>query len=149
MFETQDIGRSAGNFGFAIGALALVLVFLHFWVGPFAPQDSATVTLGELAVDIKQAAIDKVRGVPKAAPEAAPWDIDRVLRAITAVFAALAILAGAVAYVRGGPKRLAAAAVALGVGAATFQFLIMAFYAMVFLLLIYIIFSQFDGVLDF
>lgn len=139
----------AGRLGFALGAVSLVLVFVQFWAGPFAPQDSAGVSIGELAATIKQAAIDKVTGTPKPEPEAAPWDIDRVLNLIAAVLAAGAVICGFYSLAQSGPRKMATSAIVLGAAAATFQFFIMAFFAILGLALIYIILSQFDGILDF
>lgn len=147
--DNRPAGQRAAGVGFFLGAAALVLVFVQFWAGPFAPQDSAGVSLGELAAVIKQAAIDKATGAPKPAPEPVPWDIDRVLRLVAALVAAGAVICGVYSLVQRGPHRLAVSAIALGAAAATFQFFIMAFFAIVGLALIYMILSQFDGILDF
>ena len=150
METVKRAGRPlAGNIGFLLGAAALVLVFVQFWAGPFAPQDSTGVTIGELAATIKQAAIDKATGAPKAAPESARWDIDRVLSVVAAIVAAGAVIFGAYSLAQRGPRWMAISAIVLGAAAATFQFFIMAFFAIIGLALIYMILQQFDGILDF
>lgn len=147
--QHQSSARTIAQLGFGMGAVALVLVLVQFWAGPFAPQDATSVSLGELAASIKQAAIDKATGVPKPAPEAAPWDIDRVLNLVAAVVAAGAVIFGAYGLVQRGPRRMAIAAIGLGAAAVTFQLFITVFFVIVGLAVIYIIFSQFDGILDF
>ena len=67
----------AGYVGFALGALSLLLVLTHFWSGPFAPQQRTGVTVGELAAEIRHAAVRKLKGQPPPKPTARPWDIDR------------------------------------------------------------------------
>lgn len=111
----------AGYFGFALGALALILVLVHFWAGPFEPQQRAGVTIGEIAGDIRAAAVRKLKGEPQ--PKAAPaeWDVDRVVKLVAAVLAGLAVIASVAGLVRRETWRPAAAGIAFGVSAVAFQ----------------------------
>ncbi len=116
----------AGYIGFALGALSLLLVLTHFWSGPFAPQQRTGVTVGELAAEIRQSAVRKLKGEAPPKPVARPWDIDRVLKVIAALLAGLALIAGAAGYVRREDWRPAAAGITLGAGAVAFQFFVWA-----------------------
>lgn len=53
-------------------------VFL-FWAGPFAPQQSARVSLGELAAEVGQSAVRKVIGMKQPDPKPIQRDIDDFL----------------------------------------------------------------------
>ena len=116
----------AGYVGFALGALSLLLVLTQFWAGPFAPQQRTGVTVGELAAEIRQAAVRKLKGQPPPKPAARPWDIDRVLEVSAALLAGLALIAGAFGYTRREDWRPAAAGVTLGASAVAFQFFVWA-----------------------
>ncbi len=116
--EPQPI---AGYFGFALGAAALMLVLVHFWSGPFAPQQRASVSIGEIAADIRTAAVRKLSGEQTPIPQPAAWDVDRVLRLITAILAGIAVIAGVAGLVRRETWRPAAAGITLGCGAVAFQ----------------------------
>lgn len=112
----------AGYIGFALGALSLLLVLTHFWSGPFAPQQRTGVTVGELAAEIRHAAVRKLKGQPPPKPTARPWDSDRVLEVVAALLAGLAVVAGAAGYARRENWRPAIAGATLGASAVAFQF---------------------------
>ena len=111
----------AGLAGFALGAAALLLVLVQFWAGPFSPQQSAGVSLGELAAEVRDSALREMRGAPQPAPEPVPWDIDRVLSAVAAVLAGLAVVSALYGLIRHEAKRPAVAGMALGASAILFQ----------------------------
>lgn len=123
MAETIPPPRATlGWSGFAIGAAALILTLVVFWGGPFAPQQSAGVSLGELAADIAQAAARSVAGQPQPEPAASPLDIDDYLRIAAGALAGLAIAFGAAALIRHEAKRAAVSGIALGGLAVGMQF---------------------------
>jgi hypothetical protein len=110
-----------GWLGFAIGAAALVLTMVVFWAGPFAPQQSAGVTLGELAADIAKSAARSVAGQPQPQPVSPTRTIDDHLEIGVAVLAGLSIVLGVAALVRREQKRAAVSGIALGGLAVGFQ----------------------------
>lgn len=110
-----------GWLGFAMGAAALVLTIVVFWAGPFGPQQTAGVTLGELAADIAKSAARSVSGQPQPTPVTPARDIDDYLEIGVAALAGLAIVLGAAAFVRGERRRAAASGIALGGLAVAFQ----------------------------
>jgi len=137
----------AGYLGFAVGAVALLLVLMHFWGGPFAPQQGASVSIGEFAAEIRQAATRTITGASQPAPESTPWDIDRGLKLVTALLAGIAVILGAAGIVRRENRRPAIAAIALGGVAVVFQFFVWMALLLVGALLIYAIISNIDGIL--
>ena len=113
---------SAALLGFVLGGLALIFVVFHFVSGPFAPQQDVSVTFGELASGMAKSAARDMIGLAQPAPEAVPWDLDRMLRGGAAVVAGLAIMLGVWGLVRHENTRLCSAAIVLGSGAIAAQF---------------------------
>lgn len=134
----------AGYVSFAAGAVALLLVLVHFWAGPFAPRPHASVTIGEIAAQMHQAAVHKLSGKPPAAPAAVAWDSDRALKVVTGLVAALAIIASAAALVRRAAWQPAAAGVALGSSAIAFQVLTWAILVIAGCVILFAIIQQTD-----
>jgi hypothetical protein len=112
---------SFGWLGFALGAAALVLTMITFWAGPFAPQQSAGVTLGELAAEIVKSAARSAAGQAQPEPVAPDRNIDDYLKIGVSLLAGLAIVAGFASFVRNEPKRAAFSGIALGGLAVGFQ----------------------------
>lgn len=110
-----------GWLGFATGAVAVVLTIVVFWAGPFAPQQSAGVSLGELAAEIARSAARSVAGQPQPEPVAAVRDIDDHLDLAVGVLAGLAVVTGVAGLIRGEPRRATAGGIALGLFAVGFQ----------------------------
>ena len=100
--------------GFIVGSAALMLTLLVFWAGPFAPQQTAGVTLGELATDIAKAAARSVAGQAQPEPVSQPWTIDDYLEIGVGLLAGLAIVTGVAALIRHENKRAAVSGIALG-----------------------------------
>ena len=110
-----------GALSFVVGAATLLLVLVHFWSGPFAPQADVSVSIGEIAADIRQSALRALAGEAQPAPEALPWDFDRVLKAIAGGLAGLSVILAAGAVLRHESRRPAIAGAILGGGAILFQ----------------------------
>ena len=129
MTETSEIPRSIlGWSGFAMGAVALLLTLVVFWAGPFAPQQTTGVSLGELAADIAQSAARSVVGQPQPELVSPPRDIDDYLEILVGVAAGVAIVLGVAALVRHEHKRAAVSGIALGglaIGVQLFAYTIM------------------------
>ena len=137
----------AGFFGFALGALALILVLVHFWAGPFAPQQRASVTVGEIAGEIREAAIRKLKGTPQPKPVPAKWDSDRILKLVAAVLAGLAVVTSVAALVRREAWRPAVAGIALGTSAVAFQVFTWTILVLAGAIILYAIIHNIDGIL--
>ena len=103
-----------GWLGFIVGAAALILTLVIFWAGPFAPQQTAGVTLGELAADIAKSAARSMAGQPQPEPVSQPLTIDDYLEIGIGVLAGLAVVIGMAALIRHEQKRAAISGIALG-----------------------------------
>lgn len=117
--------------GFAVGALALLAAVGLFWAGPFAPQQSTGVSLGDLAAEVGQAAVRRATGQEQPEPAPVPRDIDDYLAIGTGALGVLAVILGFAGFAREEPRPPAFAAATLGGSAILFQFF--AFYAMALL----------------
>lgn len=117
--------------GFVLGGAALIFVLVHFVSGPFAPQPQTAVSLGELASGMVKSAARDMMGMQQPAPEALPWDIDRILRGAGMAVGGMAIMLGILGLVRGESPRLSTAAMVLGTGAIVVQ---MFFWALAMIL---------------
>lgn len=114
-------GATLGWTGFAIGAAALILAFVTFWAGPFAPQQSTGVSVGELAAEIAKSAARSVAGQPQPEPAVPPRTLDDYIEIAVGALAAVAIVLGTAALVRHEQKRAAISGIALGGLAIGFQ----------------------------
>jgi hypothetical protein len=115
-------GFGWGHVALGTGALALSLAVLHVFGGPFGPQHSVGTSVGEIAGEMRAAALRAVRGEPQPTPVPRGWDIDRVLMVAAPLVGVLAIVLSIVAGLRRQGMRLAGYGAALGVGAIVFQF---------------------------
>ncbi len=129
MSDISSIARAPfGWSGFAAGAAALILTLVLFWAGPFAPQQSASVSIGELAAEIPKSAARSVAGQPQPAPVAMPRTIDDHLAVAAAVLAGLAVVFGVASLIRHEHRRAALSGIGLGaaaIGIQLFAFAIM------------------------
>lgn len=111
----------AGTTGLVIGAIALVLVMVHFWGGPFEPQPTIGQVIGETAADIRISAVRALKGEPQPAPQAQTWGIDRTLQTAGPVLAAAAIVCGILGFILRENRRVVVGAAGLGALALGFQ----------------------------
>jgi hypothetical protein len=119
--QPAQAGPGWGHVAISAGALALAIAMIHVFGGPFAPQPSVGTTVGEIAGEMRAAALRAVNGEAQPAPEPRGWDIDRVLMLAAPLLGALAIVLAMVAALRREGWRLATYGAALGVGAIVVQ----------------------------
>ena len=117
-----QVPSRAGIAGFALGAIALVVVLTTFVAGPFAPQHSVGVSLGDIAAEAGKATLRNWLGMEQPAPQTAVWTIDRTFWVIGVVLGALALVCGALGLILRERRDIAAWAIGLGIGAMTLQF---------------------------
>ena len=120
--QPHTAGLGWGHVAMGAGALALALAMLVVFGGPFAPQPSIGTTVGEIAGEMRAAALRAMNGEPQPAPVPRGWDIDRVLMLAAPLIGVLAIVLSMIAGLRGEGYRLAGYGAALGAGAIVFQF---------------------------
>jgi hypothetical protein len=137
--------------GFGVGAVALLLTLFVFWAGPFAPQQVASVTVGEMAADIARSAARAVAGQPQPAPVVQPWTMDDYINIGLGLLAGIAIVLGVAAFIRQEHGRAAASGIALGalaIGVQFFAFAIMMIIgALVLAAIIYALRDVLGGIL--
>ncbi|MEM0947595.1 MAG: hypothetical protein AAGK37_09335 [Pseudomonadota bacterium] len=132
MSETVERPAAAmGWIGFLVGAAALFMAVTIFWAGPFAPQQTTSVSLGELAAETVKSAARNVAGLEQPEPAPVVRDLDDYLSIAVGVIGCLAVVLGAAALARHEARRPAIAAAVLGGTAIMFQFF--AWYAMALL----------------
>ncbi len=117
-------GSTSGMIGFVIGSIALLIIVVTYSAGPFAPQQTVGVSLGEIAAEAGKSTFRSWLGLQQPEPQAIAWDIDRVLKAAVMVLGVLAILLGAVAIIRRERRTVALWAIGLGSGAVAMQFVV-------------------------
>ena len=129
--------------GIAIGSVALLLVLVHFWAGPFSPQPTLESSVAERAVAIRDATVAALKGedVKKYALPA-EMDIDRALDISGAVLGGLAVILGVLGFAKKESARVAGGAAVLGAGAIAFQFAAVAIGAIIAAILIAAVISQ-------
>ncbi|MEO1107191.1 MAG: hypothetical protein AAFX90_04635 [Pseudomonadota bacterium] len=125
-----------GWIGFCIASLTLFAALFVFWAGPFAPQQSAGVSLGELAAEIGKSTLRSAAGLEQPEPVARARDLDDFLQIGVAMLGALAVVLSVVGLLRHERRRPAIAGIAVGVGAILFQFFAFAFFAFLGVLVI-------------
>ncbi|WP_299146977.1 hypothetical protein [uncultured Tateyamaria sp.] len=111
-----------GIAGFVLGGLALLVVVISFVGGPFAPQNTVGVTLGDIAAEAGKATLRNWLGMEQPGPEPVPWTIDRTLWLIGVVLGVIATLCGAAALLLRERRDIALWALGLGISAVALQF---------------------------
>ncbi|WP_170755165.1 hypothetical protein [Ruegeria lacuscaerulensis] len=142
--STDTASPVFGWIGFGIGALALFAALFVFWAGPFAPQQSTGVSLGELAAEIGKSTLRSAAGLEQPEPVARSRDLDDFLQIGVAMLGALAIVVSVIGLLRHERRRPAIAGTVIGVGAILFQFFAMAFFAFLGVLVIMALLNSFS-----
>jgi hypothetical protein len=133
-----------GWIGFCIATLALFAALFVFWAGPFAPQQSTGVSLGELAAEIGKSTLRAATGAEQPEPVARTRDLDDVLQVAVAMLGGLAIVVSVIGILRHEKRRPAIAGTVIGVGAILFQFFAFAFFAFLGVLVIMALLHSFS-----
>ncbi|NOE26681.1 hypothetical protein [Ruegeria sp. HKCCD6157] len=143
---TDTVNPVFGWVGFCIASLALLAALFVFWAGPFAPQQTAGVSLGELAAEIGKSTLRAAAGMEQPEPVARARDLDDFLRIGVAMLGGLAIVISAVGILRHEKRRPAIAGMVIGTGAILFQFFAFAFFALLGVLVIMALLNSFSDV---
>ncbi len=135
-----------GWIGFCTAAIALFAALFVFWAGPFAPQQSAGVSLGELAAEIGKSTLRSAAGLEQPKPVARTRDLDDYLSVAVAMIGALSIVLSVIGILRHERLRPAVAGISIGVGAILFQFFAFAFFAFLGVLIVMALLNSFSDV---
>ena len=134
------------GWGFWLPQVTLQAALFIFWAGPFAPQQSTGVSLGELAAEIGKSTLRSAAGLDQPEPVAAARDMDDYLRIGVAMLGGIAIILSTVGLLRHEQKRPALAGIAIGTAAVLFQFFAWAFLAFLGVLVVMALLNSFSDV---
>ena len=109
-FAKQPFGWAA----FGSGTMALVMVIVIFWAGPFAPQQPVGVSLGDMAAEIAKSAARAATGQETPPPLPVSRTLDDYLNVATGILAGLAVVFGLVSFIQHEAKRAAVSGIVLG-----------------------------------
>ena len=135
-----------GWIGFCLAAITLFAALFVFWAGPFAPQQSTGVSLGELAAELGKSTLRAAAGLEQPEPVAQTRDLDDFLRIGVAMLGVVAIVLSVIGLLRHERRRPAIAGITVGVGAILFQFFAFAFFAFLGVLVIMALLNSFSDV---
>lgn len=135
-----------GWIGFCVATLTLFAAVFVFWAGPFAPQHSTGVSLGELAAEFGKSTLRSAAGLEQPEPVVPSRDLDDFLRIGVAMLGVLAIVLSVVGILRHEKRRPAIAGIVIGTGAILFQFFAFAFFAFLGVLIIMALLHSFSDV---
>ncbi len=133
-----------GWIGFGAAVIALFAALFVFWAGPFASQQSAGVSLGELAAEIGKSTLRSAAGLEQPEPVARTRDLDDYLRIAVAMIGALSIVLSVIGILRHEKLRPAIAGISIGIGAILFQFFAFAFFVFMGVLIIMALLNSFS-----
>ena len=143
MISTPGKVARFGFTGIGIGAVSLLLALVHFWAGPFSPQQPLEETIAEKAVAIRDATVAAMKGEEfESQPQAKRIDLDQAINIAIAVLGGIAIILGVIGFATGERKRAAFGAIFLGGAAIGYQFLTVALVAIIFAILVAAVLSQ-------
>lgn len=138
MNDGTAMARSTiGLWSIALGFLAFMGVVGHFFVGPIDPPPPLEVSIAEQAVKIRDATVAALKGEdyqPEVKVRAR--SLDDYLTYTFIALAGLAILLAIIGFVQREPWRAVAAGGVLGLMAITFQFVMILFFALLFVVLL-------------
>lgn len=114
--------------GIALGGLALLLAMVHFYGGPFTPQQTLESLVAGKAAAIKESLLASLTGQQIPEKVSRPhFNVDRILKIVIAVLAVGAVILGTIAGVYKENPRAVNAAVMLGMSTLAFQIAMFAF----------------------
>ena len=111
-----------------LGALGISVALFVLYAGPFTPQPDIGTQVGEIAGNMRAAALRAVQGFPQ--PEEtivqSTWDIDRIMMAAAPVLGRLGVIASVIAFMRHEPKRMATYGLTVSIASIFMQVLLIA-----------------------
>jgi hypothetical protein len=131
---TQHRSIQLSTIGLGLGALALLIAIVHFWIVAAAPSPPIEDLIADKVVAIRDATVDRLIGRVKEPQSDDSWDREQIVIASTTLLGGLAIVLAVFGFARKEPRRPCIGAAALGVAAVAFPFVIGAIGAVIVLL---------------
>lgn len=134
-----------GMVGIAFGSIALMLALAHFWAGPFSPQPTIETAVAEKAASIWSATVDALAGKePVQESTSTKWDADKITQVSIALLGGLALVLAVISLVQKEPLRVTGGAAVLGISAIAFQFIALYAMALLVVILVAAVLTNFD-----
>jgi hypothetical protein len=145
--QTRSMTCSIAAIGF--GAMGMFLALFVLYAGPFAPQPDVGTSIGEIAGNMRAAALRAVQGLPQPIEtiETPAWDIDRILMAATPALGVMGVVLGIAAFIRHEPKRAATCGMAISAAAIFVQVLLIGVLIIAGVILLVGIMKNMDSIL--
>jgi len=131
-------------FGIGLGSIALLMVLVHFWAGPFSPQPTVENVVAEKVKSIRDATVAALKGEEAAPPQKRRFNLDAIFSTGAAVLGGLALILAVIGFARHESVRVAGGAAVLGGVAIAFQFAAMALGAIILAILVAGVLSSLD-----
>ena len=145
MYEQSQGTPTFGILSVILGFLAFAAVVGHFFAGPIDPPPPVEVSIAEKAADIRDATVAALKGEEYEARETVRQrTLDDYVTWAFIGLAVLAILMAVIGFIRHERLRPSIAGAALGGLAITFQFAVILFFALIFVLLVSTVLDQLD-----
>ena len=103
-----------GFFGIGLGSVALLMVLVHFWAGPFTPQPTVENVIAEKVKSIRDATVAALKGEEAPPPQTRKLDLDAIFSTGAAVLGGLALILAVAGFARHESVRVAGGAAVLG-----------------------------------
>lgn len=142
---TQQRSIKLSTLGLGLGALALLVAIVHFWIVAAAPSPPLEDMIADKVVAIRDATVNRLIGRAEEPQDDSSWDREQLVIAATSLLGGLAIVLAIFGFVRKEPRRSCIGAAVLGVGAVAFPFVIGALGAVIVLMALGAIVSVFLG----
>ncbi|MGY0561348.1 hypothetical protein ACW7G2_11595 [Luteimonas sp. A277] len=142
---TNHRSLKLSTLGLGLGALALLVAIVHFWIVAAAPSPPLEDMIADKVVAIRDATVNRFTGRAEEPQGDGSWDREQLVIAATSLLGGLAIVLAIFGFVRREPRRPCIGAAVLGVGAVAFPFVIGALGAVIVLLALGAIVSVFLG----
>lgn len=142
---TQHRSIKLSTLGLGLGALALLIAIVHFWVLAAAPSPPIEDVIADKVVAIRDATVDRLSGRVKEPQSDGAWHQEQIVIAATSLLGGLAIVLAVFGFVRNEPRRPCIGAAALGVAAVVFPLVIGAIGAVIVVIAVGFLLSLFFG----
>ena len=145
MNEHVEKKATFGVIAVILGFVAFAAVVAHFFAGPVAPPPPIEVSIAEKAVEIRDATVAALKGEEyEAEPDVRPKTLDDYMTLGFMGLAVLAILMAIIGFIQHERIRPSVAGAALGGLAITFQFAVVLFMGLLFVLILAVVLEQLD-----
>ncbi len=142
----MDLFKSTiGMIGISIGAIALLLAIVSFFEGPFTSPlvDKPTISTKINTIKKSLITIVKKERFTQEVTTKPTLNIDKVISVSVSLLSVIAILLGLFSFIKKEYYRVSLGAAAMGASALVFQFIAMYAFAIIILLVIFVVIANF------